>query len=112
MPQQTTTTTTATTTKLSIQTTNITTKNKNTIITATENNNTKSKLFSFINYNDNVRLIDYTEFEDIIALNTECYGLIKRAYWKKEEKYVYLKFINDLELEYQLKKIVDKVNYI
>ncbi|CAJ0902842.1 705_t:CDS:2 [Entrophospora sp. SA101] len=46
------------------------------------------------------------KFEDIIALNTECYGLIKKAYWKKEEKYIYLKFINDLED--QLKKINER----
>ncbi|CAH1763370.1 850_t:CDS:2 [Entrophospora sp. SA101] len=103
-----------TTTKLKIQTINVTkisVKKNNNIITTTTENNTNLKIFSsLINDDNNVRLIDYTEFEDIIALNTECYGLIKKAYWKKEEKYIYLKFINDLED--QLKKINERNNQI
>nr|CAG8438344.1 1294_t:CDS:2 [Entrophospora candida] len=102
-----------TTTKLKIQTINVTkisVKKNNNIITTTTENNTNLKIFSSLINDNNVRLIDYTEFEDIITLNTECYGLIKKAYWKKEEKYIYLKFINDLE--YQLKKINERNNQI
>lgn len=83
-----------TTTKLTIQTTN-------------DKNNVKIKSSSPLM--NTVKLIDYMEFEDIITSNTECYGLVKEAYWKKEEKSVCLKVINDLELEDQLRKIGDKV---
>ncbi|CAJ0859788.1 4588_t:CDS:2 [Entrophospora sp. SA101] len=86
------------------------TTRKLTIQTANNKNNIKTK--SSPPLANSIKLIDYTEFEDVITLNTECYGLIKEAYWRKEEIYVHLKFINDLELEDQLRKIGDKSNQI
>nr|CAG8434338.1 9380_t:CDS:2 [Entrophospora candida] len=86
------------------------TTRKLTIQTANNKNNIKTK--SSPPLASSIKLIDYTEFEDVITLNTECYGLIKEAYWRKEEIYVHLKFINDLELEDQLRKIGDKSNQI